>query len=170
MRVVVALDGSKQSERGASAISDWARRYDVRVHLLTVMHPDRIHETFEAPSTEVVLTPAGTPSGQTLGVGSPLPQAKEDRTQALVRARTEREDYLKDVVSRHFAGLPVTLEVKTASDVNAAIVDYAKAVEADSIVMATRHHGRGAAILGTNHEAILRAATMPVLFVGPNMA
>jgi nucleotide-binding universal stress UspA family protein len=170
MRVVIALDGSQASERGATAVAQWAKRYEVRVHLLTVMDPEKVHETFQAVSAEVVLTPAGTPSGQSLGVRTPLPSSKEDRTQALVRARAEREDYLRDVAARSFPDLPVVIEVRSEGDVPAAITAYARGVEADAIVMATRHHGRGAALFGTHHEAIVRMSSVPVLLVGPNAA
>jgi nucleotide-binding universal stress UspA family protein len=169
MRAVIALDGSKAAERAVERVAGWAFEAKAEVTLLSVVHPDNIHETPEPARVVYSMTPAGNSTLPTLSVPEPAVRLAEDRSQALVRARTERADYMRGLADRLLTGVEVRITVLETSDrVAKSIVEYAAFAEADLIAMATRgRHGLGRALLGSVSEQVVREATVPVLLIGP---
>jgi nucleotide-binding universal stress UspA family protein len=168
MRVLLALDGSANSERAASAIANWASDAAPEIHVLTVMNPADVHETSSKALFTHALTPAGTASGSGLGVTEPSVTLAEDRSQALVRAKTEREDALLEVARKWFPASHVTVHVDDSQEVAPAIIAAASRLQVDFVAMGARdRHAISAAIFGSVHEEVVRHCSVPVLVVGP---
>ncbi len=176
MRIIVALDGSEVGEAAVGAIAKWAWESQAEVHLVSVLHPDEIHET---PSERLVPEPSGAnqvgSSGSYGGALFTTPQPRvrlaENRGQALTRAREERMDYLRGVAEHHMPGMTVSCQVESSEQTAEAIVQAAQEMDADLIAIAT--HGRsgfGRVLLGSVAEAVVQTATVPVVLVGPAMA
>jgi nucleotide-binding universal stress UspA family protein len=169
MRVLVALDGSPIGESAVAAIANWVATTKAELHLLTVIHPDRIHETL-APHAGHEFTPEGTSSGQLLHTHEPPARTAEDRSQALERARVNAEQYLRQVAERYVGDYPA--HVDAAFDDETAPVIIQKAVErdVDFIAMGTRGRGGiGRAMLGSVAERVVRGSAIPVMLIGPRM-
>jgi nucleotide-binding universal stress UspA family protein len=168
MRVLLALDGSANSERAASAIANWAAGTAPEIHVLTVMNPDEIHETSGKATFAHALTPAGTATGSSLGLNEPALVLAEDRSQALVRAKTERQDNLLGIARKWFPSSQVTVHVDDSREVAPAIVDAATRLQVDFVALGARDRSAvSAAIFGSVHEDVVRHCPVPVLVVGP---
>ena len=182
MRVLVALDTSETGESAAIAIAAWARSIELEVHLLSVLHPHEIHSTteksisgefIEPPNTEHGYVPSvsGSQSGDTVATrGDPMPRIVETRGQALERAKSSREAYLRGVVDRHFAGTKVSAHVEFSDHTPESILEMAKTLDADAVAMGT--HGRsgiGHALMGSVAEHVMRKSAVPVILTGPGM-
>jgi nucleotide-binding universal stress UspA family protein len=168
MRVLLALDGSTTAERAASAIASWASDAAPEIHVLTVMNPDDVHETSGKATFTHALTPAGTASGSGLGVTEPAVTLAEDRSQALVRAKTEREDALRDIAVKWFPASSVTVHVEDGHDIPGMIISTAKRLDVAFVAMGARDRGHlSTALFGSVHEAVVRHCPVPVLVIGP---
>jgi nucleotide-binding universal stress UspA family protein len=168
MKVLVALDRTETAAEAARALSGWAKEARPEIHVLHVFHPDDIPPT-PAPTGFVhAITPAGTLSGQALPVREPLAHMAEDRTQAIARTEAEATDFLREIVSRHLAGLNVTFHVEPSSNTADAIISAAERLDADFVAMAARGRtGLGRTLFGSVHEDVVRRCRVPVLLVGP---
>lgn len=168
MRVLLALDGSANSERAASAIANWAAGTAPEIHVLTVMNRADIHETIGKATFTHSLTPAGTATGERLGVSEPTVALAEDRSQALVRAKVERQDALLEIARKWFPSSPVTVHVDDSREVAPAIIDAATRLQVDFVALGARDRSAvSAAIFGSVHEEVVRHCPVPVLVVGP---
>jgi len=169
MRILVPLDGTNAGERVCPALAGLARTLNAELVLYHVVPP---HDVRGVPVSTAPLSdpiaPAGTVMGQRLAVEEPHPRPVEDRGQALARVHAEREDALRGVARRYFAGLHVEVVVEGSEDTAAAIVAAASRLRADGIAMATRGRaGLAHALFGSIAERVIRQAPVPVLVVGP---
>jgi nucleotide-binding universal stress UspA family protein len=142
----------------------------VEVHLLTVNKLGASHETVSSHDYSHSLTPAGTLSGQTLSAQEPIPALAEDRTQSLVRLRTEAEERLAALAAEFLPLIGASVHVDTNDDVPTTIIDQAQSLGVDIIVVGT--HGRTGLrhlLMGSVAEAIVRQSPVPVLVVGPRV-
>lgn len=141
-RILVPLDGSKLAEVALPHAVTLAKQSKGTVLLVRVMQP---------------LTAMVIPEGAYIDW---------DRVQAEIEA--EARAYLADASARLAAeGVTVQTQLKTG-DPAEAIIETAKAIGADVIVMAT--HGRsglGRWVLGSVADRVVRAATAPVLLIRP---
>jgi nucleotide-binding universal stress UspA family protein len=169
MKVLLALDDSPQAESAILAIADWARSSQAEVELFSVVRPSDVKETVAPTGFTHTLTPQGTASGQLLrGVTGPTPRTMEDRSQAIVRAHSERTDYLASLAGKHLQGVQTTVAIGDGDDVARTIVEEAERTGAAFIAMATRARtALGQALFGAIHQEVVRQATVPVLLVGP---
>ncbi len=168
MHVMIALDGSDTAERAAQGVAGWAKDSGADVTLATVVNADMSHETASPRGFTHSLTPAGTTSGQLLGTREPMPHLAEDRSQALARANSEREDYLRGIALKYFPGKDVGIVTKSSEQTAVALTELADTVKADLIAVGT--HGRSGirrALMGSVAEQVVRAAHVPVLVIGP---
>jgi nucleotide-binding universal stress UspA family protein len=171
MRAIIALDGSKPAERAVERVAGWAFEAKADITLLSVVHPDDIHETPEPAKVVHSLTPAGTSTLPALSVPEPPVRLAEDRSQALARARTERAEYMRGLADRLLTGVNVQVAVLETNDrIAKSIVGYAADAGADLVAMATHgRHGLGRALLGSVSEQVVRESSVPVLLVGPSV-
>ena len=177
MRILVALDGSELSEGSLSAIAKWAWGAQAEIHLLSVVHPDEIHDTpsgeKEVPgdfSTVRAVGSSGQYGGALYATPKEAPILAEDRGEALKRVHDERMDYLQLTAAQYLQDMVVTCHVELSENTADAIVGVAEAVEADVIAIAT--HGRSGlsrALLGSVAEAVVRESKVPVVLIGPAM-
>jgi nucleotide-binding universal stress UspA family protein len=171
MRILVALDGSKPGEEAVKVIAPWARSAGAEVTLLTVVDPERVHDTFYPSGHAHALTPRGTASGTTVrGVAEPPPRAAEDRTQALERVRIEAEEYLQRQADELLKDATSRVHVEWAAEAAPSIADYAETWGAHVIAIGT--HGRSGltnVLLGSVAQAVIRLSKVPVLVVREGM-
>lgn len=184
MKVLVPLDASDLGERAAATMATWARSASLELHLLSVIHPDEIHDVAKIPVTAEFLKPEGQEAGHispmesnpnagplVAASGDPRPPAVEDRGQALERARLERKDYLESVAARLPAGLETSIHVEFSDKTARAILEVAKKLGVDAIAMTT--HGRTGirhVLMGSVAERVVRESTVPVVLFGPHTA
>lgn len=171
MKVLLALDGTRTGEPAAEAIAGWAKSTGSEIILYSVLHPKELRATVSEPRFAHTITPQGTASGQVLhGVRPLYAVISEDRTQTLVRAHAEREEYLRSLASRLFEGVAVSVRVGDGADSAGSIVRMAADEGVDFIAMATRGRSAlGQAMFGAVHEDVVRKARVPVLLVGPGV-
>jgi nucleotide-binding universal stress UspA family protein len=168
VRILIAMDGSQEAERAAAAVAGWAVSSKADVCLVSVLHPDEIQPTAAPSGFSHALTPAGSITGTPLNASEPPPRFAEDRSQAIARARSEREDYLRGVGARLLQGANFSVTVGSSADTADEIVRLADELGADLIAMGT--HGRSGVsrlVLGSVAERTVRSAHVPVLVVGP---
>jgi nucleotide-binding universal stress UspA family protein len=168
VRILVVLDGTHTGEPAARAVAPWVRAEGLEVVLFSVLDPAEIHDTISPRRFSHALTPSGTAFGQTLGVFEPYATSAEDRGQAFVRARNEREDYLRTIGAELFPGVPPTILVEEGHETAASIVAAARSFDVAFIAITAR--GRGGvsqALFGAIHEDVVRHAPVPVIVVGP---
>lgn len=170
MKIIIALDGSPIGESAVAAMAPWAKAPGAEVHLLTIVHPDEVHET-AAGTFWQSLGGAGTPSGQPFAATTePAARMVEDRSQAFSRAQANGEKMLHELAQRYLPGIPVTVTVAMDDDTASAIVRAAARMEADVVAMGTRGRGGiGRTLLGSVAETVVRESHVPVLLVGPQM-
>ena len=168
LHVLIALDGSRTSERAVQGVADWAVTSGAKVTLATIINTEMAHDTVARRGFAHALTPAGTSAGQLLGTGEPMPMLAEDRSQALARVSAEREDLLREIAAKYFAGVEVEVVTESSEQTPAAIVHLADTLGVDVIAMGT--HGRSGlrrALMGSVAEEVVRTARVPVLVIGP---
>ncbi|WP_250535496.1 universal stress protein [Caballeronia sp. AZ10_KS36] len=141
-RILVAIDGSRTSERAFQTALDLAVQHEA------VMQPFYVVES--APL--YVDVPGYDPS--------PLQAGLAEEGAALAREAAEA------MKARGIAGSVVTADATASDDVASLILSAASTFDADLLVMGT--HGRKGVqrlILGSVAERCLRQATLPVLLV-----
>ena len=145
-KILVPLDGSKTAETILPNVVRIARESNAKVVLFTV----------DAPGSN-----GGKGGSSWSDMGSSL--ATMEKPDAAMKA------YLDSAVSM-LSGLDVKATTATAKgDAAEAILNYATSHKCDLIAMSTR--GRSAlrrGLMGSVTDAVVRAATVPVLAVGPN--
>ncbi|MFN0148332.1 MAG: universal stress protein [Dehalococcoidia bacterium] len=170
MRVLVALDRTERAAEAARAIARWASEAKPEIHLLHVIHPDHIPETAAPRGFVHSLTPGGTVAGQPLDAHEPYARLAEDRSQALARATAESDDFLHEIRATYFPEMAVFMHVAPSEHTAREIVRQAKLIGADFVAMASRERsGLGQRIFGSVHEEVVRACSVPVLVVGPEV-
>jgi len=173
MRVLVALDTSEIGETAATAIAAWSRSVPMEIHLLSVVPAEAIHASREAPplgraAAIPVATYPGYMSENEAPAGDPQPMIVETRGQAFTVERSEREDYLREVVARHLEGTSATIHVEVSDQTAETIVATASALGVDAIAMAT--HGKTGlmhVLAGSVAEQVIRQSPVPVVLIGP---
>jgi nucleotide-binding universal stress UspA family protein len=166
MRILLALDDSRFADRVAEVAGALARASGADVLLVTVLDPDRVHETYAPAGHTRVLTPQGTTAGQPLWAQEPPNKTAEDRSQAFERARVDAEEYLLGLSKRLLEGVTIAVQVRWSGECAEEIVRAATDAHADLVVVGS--HGRTGlahALMGSVAEAVLRHAAVPVLIV-----
>lgn len=138
-RILLTTDLSNESLRAFAPLAALAKAQGSTVLLLHVVE-------------EVALTPRGAPFAASIH----LPGADEDKKEA--------EEWLAAYGSSLLDGLPVELHVIKASNVDAAIADFAAEHNVSLIAMAS--HGRSgfrALLLGSVAAGVLRHSALPVM-------
>jgi len=175
MQVLIAVDGSSNSEIVLESVAPWLRTAGGSAALLTVL------DVSEIADVHVSATPSGTIlSGVTVGeqgiaAGSPLgaggtSEIIEDRGQAIERIEHETRTRLERLAAEHLAGVPCEVRVTTAEKAAPAIIDEAYAWGADAIVVGT--HGRTGfrrALMGSVAEEVARKSPFPVFLISAGM-
>lgn len=173
MRVLVALDTSEIGETAATAMAAWSLSVPMEIYLLSVVPTEDIHASRESsPLGREAAIPAATDpsylSPNEAPAGDPQPMMVEYRGQAFAVARSEREDYLREVLARHLKGTSATIRVELSDHTAETIVETAKALGADAIAMAT--HGKSGLrhlLVGSVTEQVIRQSPVPVVLIGP---
>lgn len=167
MKVLVALDSGPLGESAVAAIMTWATAKENHVLLFQVIDPGAIHESI-ATAPPHTIVPGCTTSLQRLNVSEPQPRVVEDRSQAIDRARAESIQCLHSTAARLLPTASVETAVEVDENVSGAIVQRAKGIGADLIVMSTRSRGGlGRALLGSVAERVVHDSPVPVVLVGP---
>jgi nucleotide-binding universal stress UspA family protein len=167
------MDTSDIGESAVAVIGAWARSTPIEVLLLSVLHEAEAGELIE-PVQEVVEPEAGM--GDVLAVGGSLhadaaaraPRPIEDHGQALARARSEREDYLRAAAARYLPDGKATIHVELSEETAQSIVAAAQSLGVDAIALAT--HGRTGlrhVVVGSVAEEVVRRSPVAVIVVGP---
>lgn len=170
MRVLLALDDTADGERIAIALSTWARDTAPEIHVLSVMNADHIHETSRGFS-HTPNVPVVTSTGRVLKLREQPLVLAEDRSQALVRARSEWQNRLSNIVQKWFPSSDVTVHIEDAKGTAQAIVDAAERLNVDVVALGARDRSPlSAAVFGSVHEDVVRHCRVPVLVVGPAAA
>ncbi|MBI2322556.1 MAG: universal stress protein [Chloroflexi bacterium] len=141
--VLVPLDGSATAEAAMPHAEALARQGGARLTLLRVLPPP---DSYVIPEAVFV-----------------------DREQVMRSLEAEALGYLRAVRERLEGGGLTVRTTTRVGDAATAILDTARAVGADLIVMAT--HGRsglGRWALGSVADRVVRAAGVPVLLVRPS--
>ncbi len=171
MRFLITLDGSSFSE----AVLDPARRFIQAANAET--HLMRVGEPPPHVVSEPRLTPRDAVSDYGSVSGRPMMEEEEasltidahQETYSTLFDQTEHEllEYLEDK-GAVFSSQPVTYNVVLSQEPALQIVDYAKEIGADLIMMAT--HGRSglaALIQGSVAGEVVRSGVAPVMLVRP---
>ena len=93
--------------------------------MLTVMNPAAVHETSRSGASHAPNVAAVTTTGVAIGLRERPLVLAEDRSQALARARTEREEKLSNVVRKYFPTSPVTVHVEDSDRIARTILEAA---------------------------------------------
>ena len=146
-KILVAVDGTATSNRGLAFAVGLAKEQGATLYVLHVMD-------------ELMITPMldGAAPGTPGYVDRVLASIRESGRKLLARAEATASKSISDVHADMVAsaGQPVA----------SAILRYAKRVRADLIVLGT--HGRRGLrrlVMGSDAEAVLRGASVPVLLV-----
>lgn len=157
-KVLVTLDGSERSERILAPALELAAQMESTVVLLRVVEPIPLYVGAELASFPM-----------TTGILPMASQSLQD-IDATMQLRTHAEQELIATKHRLNEKYAVIIEthVVVGSPVVKAIVDYASAVDADVIAMAT--HGRGVSrwLLGSVAEGVLKGSNFPILMSRSN--
>ena len=172
MRLLLALDDTNDSERIAKALSGWAADTSPEVHVLTVMSPADIHETSRRGASHTPVLPTGvTTTGVPIGLREQPLNLAEDRSQAFVRVRTEREDRLRNIAKKWFPTSDVIVHIEDSERTARTILDAAERLDVAVVAMGARDRSPlSAAVFGSVHEEVVRFCSVPVLVVGPSAA
>ena len=168
MRALIALDGSSSADIVLAAIAPWLRQSAAKAELITIMDASEIRGTVWPEMS--VLVPQGSLSESMLGTPEPVLHFAEDRAQALARVHGDLLVRLEQLAKEHLAGIDYAVHVESSSDTAGAIVEQARALNADAIAMGT--HGRSGlakALMGSVAEAVLLASPVPVFLVRKDM-
>jgi nucleotide-binding universal stress UspA family protein len=166
------MDTSDIGESAVAVIGAWARSTPIEVLLLSVLHEAEAGELIE-PVQEVVEPEAGM--GDVLAVGGSLhadaaardPRPVEDHGQALARARSEREDYLRAAATRYLPEGKATIHVELSEDTAQSIVAAAQSLGVDAIALAHGRTGLRHVVVGSVAEEVVRRSPVAVIVVGP---
>jgi nucleotide-binding universal stress UspA family protein len=153
--ILVTLDGSKLAEQALKQVIAIAVP-GARIHLLSVMAPDRVSEIASLANA------AGQPFQPVDSHWPPIHQPDDPH------ASDARRSYLEEVSEwLEQADYNVTVEVRSGESVVESILEAVHGVY-EVIVMAT--HGRtgiGRAVLGSVTQGVLAKAPCPVLVISP---
>jgi nucleotide-binding universal stress UspA family protein len=169
MRILVAVDASDQAERVIASAGALLRGIqDPQIRLLTVVDDADIHESTATTLPQGTPTPLGSWSGSSYQIPTPSsPRFMEDRSQALARIHGELEARDASLAGHHLPGLNVESRVVSGAKPAAAILEAAKDMGADLIVMGTRgRRGISRILMGSTAETIVREAPVPVVVIG----
>lgn len=164
MRVLVALDDSEQAAGVANTLAPWLTGVGADVHLVSVVDMSEVQAAMRADPRDV--EPVTTFGSSQPPVQPPPPQSVESHGQALARARTEREDGLRQLIQESFVGLDVQIHAISDDDTAGAIA--ALGVELDVDLVAVGTHGRSGltrALMGSVAEQVVRRSERPVIVV-----
>jgi nucleotide-binding universal stress UspA family protein len=166
-RILVPIDGSKNSEEAIEALQAFANPDDELV-FLKVERPE--HQTRDGfvPGRIVHSAIIGGSGGGGGGVANPdLPHFAETHDQSLQRQVDEAKDYLDDLARKpREQGFQVDTEVLISDRPAEAITDYARRIEAGVIAMLPRtHRPLRETLLGSISTDVMKAAVAPVLFL-----
>ncbi|MFA7249488.1 MAG: universal stress protein [Dehalococcoidia bacterium] len=168
MRALIALDGSGVADIVLAEAAPWLRASKAHVDLLTVLDASEVRATAGPGPWDYA--PAQVAEGGQLFSRSDPPALTEDRTQAIRRSRDERQQRLEQLAAEHLAGLDCGVHVIASDSAAEAIVEQARTLDADAIIIGT--HGRSGlrrVLMGSVAEAVLRNSPVPVLMVCQNM-
>jgi nucleotide-binding universal stress UspA family protein len=171
MKMLVTVDGSRESEAIVPAAVGIAKAAGLSVTLLTVCAPEQgVYPRPDHASAAVSTTSWFDPGHE--AVASHLPEAPapiESHGQALAREQNEAADYLAGLAERFRAdGVEATVKVLLSNEVEESITQFAASEGFDLVAMST--HGRSGLnelIHGTVAGAVLRAGIAPVILVRP---
>ncbi len=141
--IITALDFSDASPAVLEAAIDMATKQQATLHIIHVLEP--------SPSyTAYGMTPEEFPAIQV------FQQESQKRAEARLNlAVNQAKTVISDVRAELALGSPLT-----------AIIDYAKNIHADLIVIGTHGHGAVAALLiGSVAEGLVRKAVCPTLVI-----
>jgi nucleotide-binding universal stress UspA family protein len=145
--ILVAIDGTRQSNRALAAAVALAKNQDATLHILHVID-------------ELVMTAMFDPTG--VGVGEYVHETLERMGRAGRKIIGDAEKAARKELSNVEAAM-VSSRGRAVADI---IVRHAKRAGADLIVLGT--HGRrgiGRLLMGSDAESVLRQTTVPVLLV-----
>jgi nucleotide-binding universal stress UspA family protein len=162
VRILVPVNTSEFGEPALETAACTARLMQAEVHLTAVVPPEQEHGTPQSAETWYA-----SHQGETWGVPAPQQTLIETRTQAIEASRQKALDVLNQAAQR-FEHLPVTVRVLSGGSVAEAVVNYARQIGVDLIVMPT--HGRrplAQALLGSVASEVVHSGVAPVLLVKP---
>ena len=165
MKVLVPLDGAELMDMAIPAVKRLLSAVPgSEIHLLQVLDPRKVHGFAEV---EVVAPAAASAQGPI--VPAMGPRVVESHGEALERQHAESYEWLETLVKREFPAESAYTHAVWAKKPAERIVEAAKEMDVDVIVMAT--HGRtGIAhfVNGSVTEEVIRLSGRPVLVVGPS--
>ncbi len=168
MKALIALDGSEI----ASHVLPTVRRLikmepEMEIHLVSVLSPKSVKGTFlEHYAPSAIGTAAGT-----ISVAPPPPMIVESQGDARQRIETDVRERLEVLGHEQFSGMAVKVHVKWFEKPAVALVEAAKELGADVILMTTQSRtGLAHTLTGSVAEEVVRKVTCPVLLVGPSVA
>ena len=168
MRVLVALDDSEQATTVARMLAPWLREARATIDLVSVVDMTEVRATMR--SGQRGIEPVGAIGATRSSVQPPPPHAAESHGQALVRARSEREDFLRQIVGECLPDLDVVVRVVSDDDTAGAIATLALELDADLVAVGT--HGRSGltrAVMGSVAEQVVRRCERPVMVARAGM-
>ena len=148
--LLVPVDGSAAAEAALPHVRALAERFGARVTIVRVT---------VAPETLIMETSMGAPGAPDAGpLIDPTPVVEAEHEEA-----TEYLEHLRDRLQS--GGLQVTMDVEEGAPAHT-IVDRARALGADLIVMSTHARGGlGRLVWGSVADSVLRHTPCPVLLV-----
>jgi nucleotide-binding universal stress UspA family protein len=166
IKVLATFDGSALSSATLPQLSMLAQNPTTAFTLLAVAHTQKGRLKGNAVTPE----PASGEISQTTPVlvAEPGNQQLEAKSQAIERRLNELEDYLHGLGTRIPAEGRITFVARISEDPAETIVEVARGMPADVIVMATRGvTGLKHAMFGSVTEQVIRSGVAPVLVVHP---
>jgi nucleotide-binding universal stress UspA family protein len=167
MKILATFDGTTYSEAIMPQLQQIAHLPNAEFSLLSVAHEPNGQLSKRGMPRPIVVSDAmgrGTP----MVVDSVANTYAEDKTQAITRRISELEDYLTGLAHQFPAGTACQVEAHVSGNAAEVIVDRAREVQADMIVMAT--HSRSGIVqvfFGSTAEQVVRSGVAPVLLVHP---
>jgi nucleotide-binding universal stress UspA family protein len=167
MKILATFDGTSYGESIVPVLLQMAALPNASFSFLAVAHEPDGKQRRSGRRRPVV---AGDAWGRALPVALQVQEPKfaEDKTQAIERRVAELEDYLSAVAARMPKGCDVHIEACVDDHVSRVIIDRARELEPDVIVMATHgSSGLTRALFGSTTEDVVRSGVAPVLVVHP---
>jgi len=166
-RVLVPLDRTDKAELALKAIPELCDKGD-EVVLLSIAEEERPLQRGMRPGRIVRGAVAGASGGGVAGAARPdLPVYVETQDQAMQRQLGEMEDYMRPKARALEAqGFGVSMAFEISDDPARAIVDVARQLKPNFIVMVrTSHPGVGERVFGTVAQQVIREDVAPVVIV-----
>lgn len=167
MKILATFDQSPFSEAIVPLLGRIAALPDAELILLCVADlPGSQRRRGSRGSSATIATAPG--GGDAFVVPAPPQRYIETRSQAIYRSIGEVEDYLHAVAHRLPEGTRYTVQAAIGTDPATTIIEQAREINPDVIVMAT--HGRTGivrALFGSVAEMVVRSGIAPVLLVHP---